>query len=192
MTRLSTLTALATLLCVSLTASALDPAQTPPAAGAVKPKRPIGAVTQTPRPPIVLTPSSQAPAPAPAAPSAAGQVSILADGTIEERLPDGRIKRSKPGVCGSTIVFPNGKSQSFQCSTNVAKLDLPVPTADAARWLDQHAEELLTIARGLLGGNASTVANHLAANENAAMTVYDRIVVRTALVSVLTQAVTGQ
>jgi hypothetical protein len=191
MARLLTIPVIATLLAAPLAAAALDVAQAPaPAAGTVKQKPPTGAITKRPRPPVVLRPDATTP-PAPAA-SPAGQVSILPDGTIEERFANGQIKRSRPGVCGWTTVFPDGTSQSFQCSTNVSKLNLPVPTADAAQWLDQHAEQLLAIARGLLGPNADSVSHHLAANEPASMTVYDRIVVRTALVSTLSQAVTAR
>lgn len=151
-----------------------------------KKRLPPGAVSQVPALPAKVAPPQRDPNQTPS------RVTITQDGSIEQRQADGSIRRSRPGVCGWTIIAPNGKATQFQCSTNVQKLDLPVPSGETAVWLEAHANSLLDIARSLLGPNAETIGNHLSANEAELPGVYDRILIRTALVSDLARAVAGR
>lgn len=166
-----------------------SPAQAPPAQ---VPPRVRTQVPVRPRPDAVRPPDV-APAPTTAEDSAASHpVTILPDGTIEERLANGARKQSTPGNCGWKTISPDGRVQTVQCATNVQKLDLPVPSGATADWLSAHAESLLGIARVLLGTNAATIDNHVSANEASATTVYDKIRLRTALVNTLSLAVRPQ
>ena len=123
---------------------------------------------------------------------ASSRVTITQDGSIEQRRSDGSIRRSRPGVCGWTIIASNGRSTQFPCKTNVTKLELPAPSGDTAAWLEAHANSLLEIARSLLGPDADTIGNHLSKNESGLQSVYDRIVIRTILVSELSRAGAAQ
>lgn len=149
-------------------------------------KLPPGAVTQMPASPPTLAAPQSDPNQTPS------RVTITQDGSIEQRQADGSIRRSRPGVCGWTIISPDGKPTQFVCSTQVQKLAPPAPSGDTAVWLEAHADSLLEIARSLLGPNATTIDNHVSKNEAELVSVYDRIRVRTDLVSGLSAVVAGR
>ena len=138
-------------------------------------------------PPVREDQASPAPNPPPAPPqgSVAAPV-IAADGAVETVLPNGSMKRARPGDCGWTIVQPDGRKNSIAC-IHVPKANLPVPDDASAAWLVSHGDSLLEIARTLLGGNAASIDNYLKSVESEQPGVYERIRLRTDLITKLTQ-----
>lgn len=128
-------------------------------------------------------PVQPGPSPSPAAPPAV--VTITADGAIETTLPDGSKRLTRPGVCGWTMVFPDGKRSTVSCN-QVQPATPPIPDGASAAWLDAHGASLLDIARGLLGGNAASIDNYLNTAEADQPGIYDRIRLRTDLIAKLT------
>ncbi len=155
---------------------------------------PVAAMAVRPRPdPAGRRPADTLPAAPPGGVELAGSPDtaaaatpvIAADGSIETALPDGRTRITRPGVCGFTIVSPDGEKSIVSCS-QVQAATPPVPSGASAEWLATHGESLLEIARSLLGENASTVDNYLKTAESADTGVYDRIRLRTDLIAKLT------
>jgi len=110
---------------------------------------------------------------------------IAADGAVETVMPDGSTRRARPGDCGWTIVHPDGRKNTVAC-IHVPKANLPVPDDQSAAWLVAHGDALLEIARTLLGGNAASIDNYLKTVESEQPGVYERIRLRTDLISKLT------
>lgn len=135
--------------------------------------------TQAPTQPIVLDPADNPPA------AQGAEVIVAADGSIETTLPDGSKRISRPGVCGWTVVFPDGRKSTISCN-QVQPATPPIPDGASAEWLTAHGESLLEIARTLLGGNASTLDNYLNTAESGEPGIYDRIRLRTDLIAKLT------
>lgn len=110
---------------------------------------------------------------------------IAADGAVETQMPDGSLRRARPGDCGWTIVRPDGRQTSVAC-ISVPKVNLPLPDDASATWLTAHGNALLEIARKLLGGNAASLDNYLKSVESEQPGVYERIRLRTDLLGKLT------
>lgn len=132
----------------------------------------------------VIDPQAPTPGPSPSPPSPPA-VTITADGSIETAMPDGSKRLTRPGVCGWTLVFPDGKRSTVSCN-QVQPATPPIPDGASAAWLDAHGASLLDIARGLLGGNAASIDNYLSTAETGQPGIYDRIRLRTDLIAKLT------
>lgn len=130
--------------------------------------------------------ADQPPPGQPDAPSVPAAVTITADGTIETAMPDGSKRLTRPGVCGWTTVFPDGRRSTASCA-QVQPATPPIPEGASAAWLDAHGASLLDIARALLGGNAASIDNYLNTAESGQTGIYDRIRLRTDLIAKLTQ-----
>src|SRR5688572_20131189 len=115
---------------------------------------------------------------------ASNRKKISADGQVETTMPDGSRRLERPGVCGFTVVRPDGTKTGASCN-QVQPATPPVPDHVSATWLDAHGSSLLEIARSLLGNDQTSVDNYLR-TESAGLTVYDRIRLRTDLIAKLT------
>ena len=135
---------------------------------------------RTPTGPVVLDPADTPPAT-----QGNAEIVVAADGSIETTLPDGSKRISRPGVCGWTVVFPDGRKNTISCN-QVQPATPPIPEGASAEWLTAHGESLLEIARTLLGDNASTLDNYLSTAESGQPGIYDRIRLRTDLIAKLT------
>lgn len=114
----------------------------------------------------------------------AASTTILPDGSIETTMPDGSKRITRPGACGWTTITPDGQKNVSTC-LQVQPTTPPVPDGVSATWLDAHSESLLDIARGLLGGNSSSLDYYLKSAESKPLGVYDRIRLRTDLIAKL-------
>jgi hypothetical protein len=112
---------------------------------------------------------------------------ITAAGEIETTMPDGSKRLTRPGVCGWVTVFPDGRRSTASCS-QVQPATPPLPDGASATWLEAHSASLLDIARGLLGDNAASIDNYLNTAESGQPGIYDRIRLRTDLITKLTAA----
>jgi len=133
------------------------------------------------------TKKSQLKAPTALVSQPANRITIEADGSIATKMPDGSLKLQRPGVCGSTMVFPDGRRSTVSCS-QVQPATPPLPDQVSQRWLESHNEYLLAIIRSLLGGDQASVNNYLRNSEQPATTIYERIRLRTDLIAKLTES----
>jgi hypothetical protein len=152
------------------------------------PPRPRPGAAIRPAPPTVLRPESPPPAPAPlptapTANSAKPQRTITADGAVETTYPDGHRRITRPGVCGFTVIAPDGRRTTASCS-QVPVATPPIPDATSKRWLDAHNAALLDVIGRLLE-NQSSVDNYLRNTEANRPLVYDQIRLRTELIELL-------
>ncbi len=138
------------------------------------------------RPGVDQPPDSRDTTSQPPASSTPATLTITADGAIETAMPDGSKRLTRPGVCGWTMVFPDGRRSTVSCN-QVQPATPPVPDGASATWLDAHGTSLLDIARALLGGNAASIDNYLNTAESGQPGIYDRIRLRTDLIAKLTQ-----
>jgi len=145
-----------------------------------------------PRPPDrvrILPPTREGNQPTPAQPPAtdtsARRAVITDDGSVQTTMADGTKRISRPGVCGATIVRPDGSRSVLSCN-QVQPATPPLPDDVSAKWLDAHSTGLLDIVRALVGNDQTSIDNYLRNNENAQQTIYERIRVRTDLIAKLT------
>lgn len=134
---------------------------------------------------LVQTPPVEDPAPTPEAPMSSAAPTIAEDGAVETPMPDGTIRRARPGDCGWTIVRPDGTKNAIAC-LQVQRSNLPAPDGASATFLAAHGDSLLQIARKLLGGNAASLDHYLKSVESENPDVYERIRLRTDLITKLT------
>jgi hypothetical protein len=112
---------------------------------------------------------------------------INADGEVQTALPDGSKRLTRPGVCGSTIVRPDGTKTAVQCN-QVQPATPPIPDQVSGKWLDAHNSYLLDIIRTLLGNDQPSLDNYLRTAESSNQNIYDKIRLRTSLIAMLTSA----
>jgi len=117
--------------------------------------------------------------------SSPASATILPDGSIQLTMPDGSKRLARPGACGWTTVAPDGKKNVSTCF-QVQPATPPVPEGASATWLAAHSDSLLNVARDLLGGDAASIDNYLKTAESGQPGIYDRIRLRTDLISKLT------
>jgi len=131
---------------------------------------------------------AETPAPAPATPpGTSGSVkTIAADGSVQTTLADGRKRVTRPGVCGSTIINPDGTVRTIMCA-QVQPATPPLPDQASELWLNGHSTSLLDIIRSLVGNDQASVDNYLRNFESPQSTVYDRIFLRTDLIAKLSE-----
>jgi hypothetical protein len=140
------------------------------------------------RVPIQIVGTMPVPSPpvCPVAGQGSPQRTVTGDGTVEVRLPDGQKILTRPGVCGSTRILPDGRSQTFACNQAQPATMPEAPGPGARIWLDAHNESLMSIIRGLL--DSASVDNYVSSVESDHPEVYDQIKLRTALIQQLTAA----
>ena len=114
------------------------------------------------------------------------QRTVLADGTVEVRLPDGTRIHTRPGVCGSTRILPDGRSQTFACNQAQPATLPEAPGPGARMFLEAHNDSLMSIMRGLL--DSASVDNYVSSIERDHPDLYDQIKLRTELILTLTPA----
>jgi hypothetical protein len=136
-------------------------------------------------PAVRTPPPAEDPTPAPTPATSPTTPVIAEDGAVETAMPDGSVKRARPGDCGWTVVRPDGTKNSIAC-IHVPKANLPAPQGESAAWLVAHGDSLLEIARKLLGGDATSLNNYLQSVESENPGVYERIRLRTDLLTKLT------
>jgi hypothetical protein len=128
----------------------------------------------------------QAVRPALQPPAAAGEAaqgggatirSILPNGRVELRYPDGTIRQRYQG--GETIITPDGQHQTFMYS-HAQPPTPPIAPPDATHdaWLSYENTRLLDIIRELVGGDEPSVQNYLS-REDGGWSSYQQIESRT-------------
>lgn len=118
-------------------------------------------------------------------PCTAGQGPVInADGEIETTLPDGSKRITRPGVCGFTMVAPDGRRSTVSCQ-QVQVATPPINDSATEAWLDWHAARLLDVLRSLVGNSEDAVNNYLRRYESDGMALPDRIRIRTDAISKL-------
>jgi hypothetical protein len=115
----------------------------------------------------------------------ANKRTVNAKGEVETLMPDGSRRVSRPGQCGWTIIFPDGRTNTFTCS-QVPLATPSVTDTTTGKWLEAHSSSLLEIIRALLGNDQVSIDNYLQNNEPSTMGVYDRIRTRAAMIAALT------
>jgi hypothetical protein len=118
--------------------------------------------------------------------ASANRRTVNAKGEVETVMPDGSRRVSRPGQCGWTIIFPDGRTNTFTCSQ--VPIAVPAISSDEVtlKWLDAHSNSLLDIIRTLLGNDQVSIDNYLRNNEPPAIGIYDRIRTRVSMIAALT------
>ena len=120
-----------------------------------------------------------------ASPQSSGisQRTILPDGTVEIRYPDGTIKRlSKSGI---TIISPNGQTKKYQFYQVQPDTPPSLPSdAQTFTWLEAHNENLLVIIRSLVSNDQTAIDNYLQ-YEGTSSNLYEKINKRTQTIDYL-------
>ncbi len=121
----------------------------------------------------------------PAAPTTGPERSILADGGVQVRYPDGRIVIYGPG-CGSTTINPDGTVFRAMCN-QVQPATLPaVPSDPALRtFLESHRDHLLEQIAQLVDHRQSEVDLYLAYEASNAGGLFEQLQMRTRLIDSL-------
>jgi hypothetical protein len=145
---------------------------------------PVLQLARIPRPALQPRPQLEVLGTAP--PGGGGQTgavsrTILPDGSVELRYPDGTIRHRFAG--GETVTRPDGTSSTmlFQNAQPPTPPTAP-PDAGHANWLDAENARLLDIMRTLVGNDETSIQNYLE-REGAGRTVYEQIEARTGAVA---------
>jgi len=77
------------------------------------------------------------------------RTAITSDGKLQIHNPDGSVKTKRPGQCGSTTTWPDGRSSSSVCS-QVPRSDFPELPQQTAKWLQSHSDQLISVIQLLL------------------------------------------
>jgi hypothetical protein len=112
--------------------------------------------------------------------SSAVSRTILPDGSVELRYPDGTIRHRFAG--GETVTRPDGTTSTmlFQNAQPPTPPTAP-PDAGHANWLDAENARLLDIMRTLVGNDEASIQNYL--EREGGHTVYEQIEARTGAVA---------
>jgi hypothetical protein len=188
MSKPTTLLAFLVLASATYSASAQQPPSAPAGVAIDRVVRPEQRVA--PPATVVLTPPIQpVPTPNPALPppgtSDTRRAAVAADGSIVVTMSNGVQRISRPGTCGYTLVFPDGRNSRVSCA-QVQPATPALPDDTTGQWLDAHSESLLDVARRLLGNDQASIDNYLRNNERPDQSIYDRIRLRTSLLADLT------
>ena len=115
--------------------------------------------------------------------SGISQRSILPDGTVEIRYPDGTIKRLSTG--GITIISPNGQTKKYYYYQVQPDTPPSLPSdAQTFTWLEAHNENLLVIIRSLVSNDQTAIDNYLQ-YEGTSSNLYEKINKRTQTIDYL-------
>jgi hypothetical protein len=122
---------------------------------------------------------------APTPPGTAPEKSILPDGRVQVRYPDGRVVIYGPG-CGFTTIMPDGSMFEAQCS-QVQPDTLPGLPDDAAlrSFLESHRDHLLEQISQLVDHRQSEVDLYLAYEADNAAGLLSQIQMRARLIDTL-------
>jgi len=94
---------------------------------------------------------------------------------------------TKPGACGYTDEFPDGRRQTLPCETNVQQASAPFPIDNVSnKWLESQNVTLLSILRSML--DAASLNNYLVANELQSLNAEQRFVRRLQTIQALAVA----
>jgi hypothetical protein len=121
----------------------------------------------------------------PSPPTAQPERSILPDGKVQVRYPDGRVVVYETS-CGWTTTFPDGTTSHVACS-QVQTASLPGTPTDAAlaTFLGDHNDRLLGHISRLVGNDQPQVDLYLAFEGQEADSIYKQIKLRTELIGKL-------
>ena len=120
------------------------------------------------------------PAPEPAA--GAIKRTILKDGTVEIRYPDGTIKRLWQG--GHAIIMPDGTERRYSYVQVQPITPPPPPSGDSMfLWLEQHDEGLLSVIRSLVDNDETAVDYYRQKEQDIAKTLIEQINCKTRYIS---------
>lgn len=111
--------------------------------------------------------------------SCISQRTILPDGTVEIRYPDGTIKQLSKG--GATIISPNGQIKKYYHQVQPPSLPSDQQTVT---WLEGLNEDLLGIIRSLVSNDQTALDNYLQ-YEGAGSNLYEKIDKRTQTIDYL-------
>lgn len=120
-----------------------------------------------------------------ASPQSSGisQRTILPDGTVEIRYPDGTIKRLSKS--STTIISPNGQTRKYQYYQVQPDTPPSLPSdAQTFTWLEAHNENLLVIIRSLVSNDQTAIDNYLQ-YEGTSSNLYEKINKRTQTIDYL-------
>ena len=107
------------------------------------------------------------------------------DGSVVTSLPDGGRRITRPGVCGYTVVRPDGTRNIVTCAqVPIATPPATPPLSDQVnKWLRAHSESLLSVIRSQV--DETSVKNYLATSEANKPDIYNEIRLRTDLIRLL-------
>ena len=106
------------------------------------------------------------------------QRTILEDGTVQIRYPDGTIKHVFQ--CGYMIFKPDGTSSGVSCNQVQPTTPPSLPGDDKIiDWLDWQAESLLDLIKVLLEGDVNSIENYVNKEAEIAPNIYQKMYVRT-------------
>jgi hypothetical protein len=116
------------------------------------------------------------------APGVEPQRSILPDGRVQIRYPDGTVKILEPG-CGYTIILPDGSTSSAMCN-QVQPASMPVLPEDPAlrSFLEGHRDHLLEQISTLVDNRQDEIGLYLAYEANNTGGLLEQIQMRTRLI----------
>lgn len=113
--------------------------------------------------------------------SGAVKRTILPNGDVEIRYPDGRRKILYEG--GHTIIFPDGREQVYSYMS--VQVDVPpmLPTQPSiVAWLEGMNHNLLNTIRTLVDGDQQAVDYYVRKENDKRSNLYEKIVLRTAYI----------
>jgi len=131
--------------------------------------------------PLGLTATAKLPE-GPKTSAMATRVAITSEGLEQIHNPDGSIKTKRPGGCGSTTTWPDGRSMTSACS-QVPRSDLPELPQQTTQWLQNHNDRLISVIQLLLP-TKEDFENYRNSESN--LKLIDQIDQRTSLIQDLT------
>jgi hypothetical protein len=115
--------------------------------------------------------------------SGTAQRTILPDGTVEIRYPDGTIKQLSTG--GVTIISPNGQKKKYQFLQVQPDTPPSLPGDEmTVTWLEAHNNSLLDIIRSLVSNSQTAIDNYIQ-YEGTSSNLYEKINKRTQTIDYL-------
>jgi hypothetical protein len=122
--------------------------------------------------------------PAAPPPSAGVEHTILPNGEVQARYPDGRVVIYH--ACGQTTIFPDGTTQKFLCNQVQSASLPPTPTDPSLKaFLENHCDHLLQHIARLVDLQQQQVDLYLQFEGSKAGSLYERIQMRTQLIDKL-------
>jgi hypothetical protein len=122
---------------------------------------------------------------APAVPLASPERSILPDGQVQVRYPDGTIEILHAN-CGSTKIFPDGTTIQSMCNQVQTAALPPTPTDAGVRaFLEHHRDQLLRQISRLVNDNPAEISLYLNFESSTTNSLYGQIKLRTELMDKL-------
>jgi len=121
----------------------------------------------------------------PASPTPQATHSILPDGQVQIRYPDGTIE-ILDADCGSTKILPDGKTFHTTCNQVQTASLPPTPTDTTVRaFLESHRDQLLAQISRLVGNRQDEINLFLQFESSSTSSLYGQIKLRTELIDKL-------